>query len=305
MSIQEPALARYRDLVDDFDAFLEAATTPLPTCIWANTLRTTPQALEQRLTDLGVPWRRSRFFEGALLLPHDIAPGHSLEYVGGLYHVQEEIALTAVAALDPQPHERVLDLCASPGNKTARMAVKMGDTGTVVANEVRRDRLPAMRFNLERLGLTNVVVRHGDGINLPVDAGPFDRVMADVPCTCEGTSRRNLNDSLHVHEDVRLRMSRTQGHLLRRAIKLTRPGGLLVYATCTYAPEENEVVLDEVLRQHGQVIPFTIPGLKGTPGVTHWQGRDMREDLTFAQRYFPHHNDTGGFFVALIQVGQP
>lgn len=305
MIIQEPALARYRDLVDDFDAFLEAATTPLPTCIWANPLRTTAQELEQRLTQQGVPWRRSHSFEGALILPHDVSPGHSLEYVSGLYHVQEEIALTAVAALDPQPHEKILDLCASPGNKTARMATQMQDTGAVVANEIRRDRLPAMRFNLERLGLTNVIVRHGDGISFPVEAGPFDRVMADVPCTCEGTSRRNRNESLYVPEDVRLRMSRTQGHLLRRALKLTRPGGLLVYATCTYAPEENEVVLDEVLRHHGRIVPFSIPGLKHVPGVTSWQGRQMRQDLEHAQRYLPHHNDTGGFFVALIQVDEP
>jgi 16S rRNA C967 or C1407 C5-methylase (RsmB/RsmF family) len=305
MRLHEPVLSRYRDLVDDFDAFVEAAQAPLPTCVWANTLRITPAALAARLAARGVEARPSRFFEGAFLLAPEISPGHSVEYVTGLFHVQEEIALAAVEALSPLPHERVLDLCASPGNKTARMGLRMGDTGLILANELRQDRLPAMRFNLERLGLTNVLVRHGDGANVPPEAGPFDRVMADVPCTCEGTSRRGPGALKPVPDDVRLKMSRVQGHLLRRALKLTRPGGRLVYATCTYAPEENELVLDEVLRHHGQIIPFEINSLRGDAAQTRWQGRALRPDLAHARRYLPHHNDTGGFFVALIEVTQP
>ncbi len=301
-------LRHYRDIVDDFDAFLASARQPLPVCIWTNPLRYKPEALRQRLEAYGIEVRPSRFFEGAFLLPHGTAPGNAMEYALGLYHVQEEIALTAVHALDPQPGERILDMCASPGNKTARTAALMQDTGVILANELKHGRLAAMRANLERLGITNTMIRCGDGSNVPLTSGPFDRVMADVPCSCEGTVRKKpgFPGAGRMADDLRLRLSRVQGHLLRRALKLTKPGGVVIYATCTFAPEENEVVLDEVLRHHGKIVPFAPPGdMITAPGLTHWQGRQMRPDLIHAQRYYPHHNDTGGFFVARIQVEAP
>lgn len=296
-----PAFERYRDIIDDFDAFLEVASTPLPTCVWVNTLRTTPEALEARFKLHKIPFRRSAFFEGAYILPHDIAPGASLEYLAGLYHVQEEIALTAVDAMDPQPGEKILDLCASPGNKTARIAIKTGDTGTLVGNELRAARLASMRFNLDRLGVTSVLVSNKNGSALPLSMAPFDRVMADVPCTCEGTVRRSIVGK-QTPDAIRLKMSRTQGHLLMKALKMTKPGGTVVYATCTFAPEENECVLDEILGDRGEIVPFDIPGLVHSPGLQSWQGRTFRSDIQHAQRYYPHQNNTGGFFVARIKV---
>ncbi len=295
------ALDRYRDVVAPFDAFAQSCREPLSACVWANELRISPEQLEERFQHHGAQYRRSRAFSNAFIFPPGFAPGSTPEYLGGLYHVQEEIALSAVKALDPQPGEKILDLCAAPGNKTAQIAVAMRNHGLLVANEVRHGRVSAMRFNLERLGVVNAVLTVMNGIGFPLEQGPFDRVLADVPCTCEGNVRRSTASGVLTPEHIRVKTVRTQEHLLVRALKLTKPGGILVYATCTFAPEENEGVIDSVLRHRGRVVPFEIPGLVSEPGLSSWQGRTFREDVRHAQRYYPHHNDTGGFFVARIE----
>ena len=167
----------------------------------------------------------------------------------GWIHCQEEVALWAVPMLQAAPGERVLDLCAAPGNKTAQIAVAMEDSGVIVANERRWDRLVSLRHNLERLGVTSAVVTRHNAARFPYLDGSspktpfalgsdgFDKVLADVPCTCEGTARKK---SLRRRDDVahyRRSVVQTQKGILRRALALTRPGGLVVYATCTFAPE--------------------------------------------------------------------
>ena len=297
-------LERYRDIVDDYAEFQRACEQPLPTCIWANPTRTTGEELTGCLDRLGYPWRPSAAFDDTYLLPSWVNPGSTPEYVLGHYHVQEEVAQTALPALDPKPGERVLDLCAAPGNKTAQIGIAMKNRGTLVANELRRSRVKSLRFNLERLGVYNVLIVEGNGSGFPLTAGPLDRVLVDAPCTCEGTVRRFPGVTERVDDDSRLRAIRTQEHLLRRAIRLTRPGGCVVYSTCTFAPEENEGVVDNVLAGQGHIVPFSI-GLRSSHGLSSWQGRVFREDMANAKRFYPHQNDTGGFFVAKIIVDEP
>jgi NOL1/NOP2/sun family putative RNA methylase len=258
--------------------------------------------LEAFLEKEGLPFRASAWHPWARLVASDARVGATLEYIKGQYHIQEEIALAAVLALDPRPGEKILDLCAAPGNKTALAAVTMKNTGTVVANDIYADRLSALRFNLERMGILNALVTQYNGSGFPMKSGPFDRVMVDVPCSCEGTARRSKGATSPVGPKVRQKLSRTQGHILTRALALTKPGGRLVYATCTFAPEENEGVLTDVLGDKADIIPFDVEGLAGHPGVTQWEGRLHRPDVVNARRYLPQDNDTGGFFVARVEV---
>ncbi len=296
-------LNRYRSFIPDFEAFLEACGRPLPSCVWTHPLRATPEEVARAIAESGSVPRPSRI-PGAFLTDADWNPGFTVAHFRGLFHPQEEVALTAVPALDPQPGERVLDLCASPGNKTAQIALAMQNRGTLVANEFRHDRLASLRGNLERLGVQNAVVVLGDGAGLRLEAGPFDRVLADVPCSCEGTIRRYPHAAARVTEGSRLKLSRTQTHLLQRAIKLTRPGGVVVYATCTFAPEENEAVVTASLGSQGRVVPFDCP-LPSQPGLTEFEGESYRDDMVHARRFLPHLSDTGGFFVAKIVVDEP
>ncbi len=283
-------LHRYADLSDDPVAFMAASGRPLPRTVWSNPLK--PQAgVVDRLRGLG-----GRPFEpmpGLWRLPAQAKMG--LDHAMGWVHTQDAESAFAADVLGARAGERVLDLCASPGGKTARIAVNMGDRGLVLANERSRGRLSPLRDTLERLGVTCAAVSQHDGRNLPV-AQPFDRALVDAPCTCEGTSRKSKGGL--PTPAMRDTMVAVQKGLLRRALRAVRPGGRLVYSTCTYAPEENELVLDAL--EGAELLPIE-GGLTGSPGLTEWGGRSLRRDLVHARRIWPHHHDTGGFFVALLR----
>jgi 16S rRNA C967 or C1407 C5-methylase (RsmB/RsmF family) len=303
---------RYRPLIDDWDAFRAALARPLPTCLRANTLRLTVEALEERLRSSGLSPRRVPWYPSAVTAEPLDGPGTRLGYVAGLYAVQEEASLLPVALLGLEELDgesaRVLDLCAAPGSKTGAIAAALGNRGTVVANDRDAGRLSMVRSNLDRLGTANVTVTRFDAGNYPPEAGAFDRVLADVPCSCEGTSRKNP-EILIVPPDPagEAKLRRVQRLILEKAVKLCRPGGRVVYATCTYAPEENEAVVDAVLRSARlaggdlRLLPASLPGLVTSPGVTTWNGREYLPELANALRVWPHQNDTGGFFVAVIE----
>ena len=294
---------RYRPIIDDWDAFVDAIQRPLPTCIWTNTLRTSPDQVVEQLRNHGLSCEPLPWLPHAFKLPSDVRIGNQLAYGIGLYHVQEEASLLPIPLLDPQPGERIIDLCAAPGNKTAQIGVRMENRGTLVANDRNYGRLWTMRSTLDRLGLANVTTTCYDAANYPPESGHFDRVLVDVPCSCEGTSRKHPD----VLEDATLSESLigTQKAILRRAVQRCRPGGRIVYATCTYAPEENEAVVDHVLGTMGadqlSVRPARIDGVTSSPGLTEWKGDTFDPSLSRAMRVWPHQNDTGGFFVAVLE----
>ena len=209
--------------------------------------------------------------------------------------------------LNPQPGERVLDLCAAPGNKAAQAAVAMQSRGTVVANDINYKRMRAARQTFERLGLLNIATTICDAGNYPKNSGLFDKVIVDVPCSCEGTSRKNIITKTNANVGLSLKRSQGQRAILRKAVLRCRPGGRIVYATCTYAPEENECVVDTILREFGsdvvRLVPLVLDDFSYSPGLTEWDGQQLDPSLKHAMRVWPHQNDSGGFFVALIEKG--
>lgn len=295
-------IERYREIIPDWSAFADALSMPLPTCIVANTLRIDRADLIARLERRGTALRVLEWTDDALVLDSRRHLGTRFEYLTGLYNVQEEAAVIPVRILDPQPGERVLDLCAAPGNKTAQIAVAMRNRGTVVANDRSVGRLRAARAVIDRMGLANVCMTASDGTKYPRTVGTFDRVLADVPCSCEGTSRKSPG-VLDSRPDYAA-MAPVQRNLLRRAFDLCRPGGVVVYSTCTYAPEENEEVVDDVvasLPYDVEWLPCRLPGFAHAPGLSSWSGRAFDPRMERAMRVWPHLNDTGGFFVAAFR----
>ena len=256
---------------------------------------------------MGWEWFRVPWFSGGYRL-NGIKPGRSLPFSCGWYNVQEEITWSAVKALDPQPGDRVLDLCAAPGGKTAQLALAVGPTGSVMANDRSLPRLSALVNTITRLGLTNVVTSQVDGRLFQARPHSFDRVLVDVPCSGEGTLRKKVGrrslDQENWTERHSRRLTSIQKQLLDRALDLVKPGGCVVYSTCTFAPEENEAVIDAVVGNRGIIEPYVIQGLQASPGVCQWQGQRFRTDSQYAQRYWPHLNNTGGFFVARIRRTQ-
>ncbi len=292
---------RYRPIVDNPQAFLEASVRPLPRVVWTNTLRVSTRRAERLVLHRCPQAQPIGWIPGAWRVPPEATPGKWLEFALGLLHVQEEITLVPVWALGPLPGQRVLDLCAAPGNKGADVAVTMGDRGQLVTNEINWRRLSSLHDTLSRLGVTCATVTRGDGRSYP-GKEYFDRVLVDAPCTGEGTTRKSGGRTRSPESEAREEIVARQKGLLTRALGLTRPGGVIVYATCTYAPEENEAILSHVDPEQAVIEPLQLPpGLRATPGVRSWKGVEFRPDVTRALRFWPHHNDTGGFFVARLR----
>ncbi len=299
--IKESLLERYQSLINDPEAFQSAIAQPLPTCIRVNPLKATTVAVKKFLASQHLSFEPLSWYPNAFRVHNWQKPGLTLPFATGWYNLQEEIALSAVTMLDPQPGERILDLCAAPGGKTVQIATRLQGTGTVVANEAQISRLSQLRAMLDRMGVSNVVMTNYDGKTIPLQNHSFDRVLVDVPCSGEGTLRKGKMTSKQYSVAYSRKIAATQRKLLHRALQLVKPGGIVVYSTCTFAPEENEAVIDAVLRDRGVLESATIRQLKGMPGLQQWQGQTFRKDLVQAQRYFPHFNNTGGFFVSRIR----
>ena len=301
------ALERYYPIVDDVDAFATAAGWSQPLFVWTNTLRTTAQQLVDVLERDGygltpLEWHPQAF----RVISRDGSErlGRHWAYLAGWFHIQEASSMIPALLLNPQPGERVLDLCAAPGNKTALMAQALGNRGTVVANDIFWDRIRPLRSAIDRLGLLNVSVTCHDGTAYPRAAGEFDCVLVDAPCSCEGTSRRFPGLLKRPATRCVPKRFRKQLLLLESAIRRCRVGGRVLYSTCTYAPEENEAVVDAVLNQlpgSVRILPVSLPALKTAPGLTTWAAESFRDDLRHTIRIWPHLNDTGGFYIALLE----
>lgn len=297
------AIERYQPLVDDWERFLAISRSPLPTCIWVNSTRATVDEVTEFMAAEGIVFERLAWHPEAFRLAEGADAGSRLSYLAGLYHVQEEVSLLPVVALAPRSGDCLLDLCAAPGSKTVHAAAAVGRAGLIVSNDRSGARLNVLRTALHRLGLMNVVTTVCDAAVFPDSARAFDGVIADVPCSCEGTSRKHPAVLSQASVARSRSLAERQRTILSRAIDLCRPGGRVVYATCTYAPEENEQVVGAVLaaRDDIRILPFSLPGLLHSTGVTSWKGQDLHPDLVGTMRIWPHQNDTGGFFVALLE----
>ena len=300
-----PGLERYRPLVEDWTAFAESLEAPLPGCVWANRLRIAPASFAELLRAEGLRPEPLAWRPGAFRLPLEVKPGNHWWYLAGLGHSQEEVSQLPVSLLDPQPGERVLDLCAAPGGKSAQIVQAMDNRGTLVANDALVGRVRALRANLERLGALNASATVYDGSNYPGAAGRFDRVLVDAPCSGEGMLRKQAAPPGSLgNQRLYQRFARQQLGLLRRAFALCRPGGRIVYSTCTFAPEENELVLDRLLGEADgalRLLDLDCPGFLTRPGITAWQGQRLDPSLARAHRVWPQLNDSGGFFVAVLE----
>ena len=300
-------LSRYDRLIDDPAAFHAACDRPLPSVVRVNGIKTTPERVEKAFEETGVEFDPIGWHDGLFRLGDGESPGNSWPFVHGWVYGQEEVSALPALALDPQPGDRVFDPCAAPGSKTTQMAALMDDRGTLVGNDNDLGRLSALRSNAERCGVSNLVVTRQDARNFslkPFSGSSFDRTLVDVPCSCEGTVRKNPDAVDSWSLDHVEGIAGVQKGILGRAIEVTRPGGTVVYSTCTFAPEENEAVLQHAIENHDcGLVEFELP-LDSAPGVTEWDGEGYDDSLRRAKRVYPHLNDTGGFFCAKLEVAQ-
>jgi len=298
-------LERYREIVPDWERFLAAAARPEPTTIRARTGRIEPATLVDRLEAQG--FRLSPVPEMPEFFRIEQAPRpvtFTLEHWLGLFYVQRSATGVAAPALGPRPGERVLDLCAAPGGKTTHMADLMRDRGCLAAVEPNEGRIRALAGNVYRTAHVNVLTIAGDGRFLPGGA-LFDRVLVDAPCSAEGTLRDKGGELRPRPDSFLAYVTKLQEALLRRAVSLTAPGGVILYSTCTFAPEENEAIVDAVLRDlpvEPEPLGLDVPH---APGLTGFGGRRFDPRVALAARVYPHHLDSGGLFLARLRKTGP
>jgi len=301
---------RYERLLgSDVEAFLEALLRPLKPSIRLNTLKGGGHEIERRLEEKGlaltpIPWCPCGYWIENL--DGEEALGNYLEHFLGEFYVQEASSMVPVEVADLRPGMRVLDIAAAPGSKTTHAAQKMENTGAIVANDVSVHRIKALTYNLDRLGVINCLVTTMDGRRfgrlLPEF---FQVVLVDAPCSAEGTVRKSFRAWNNWRPGIYKKLAETQKALLVSAFKATRPGGLIIYSTCTFAPEENEGVVSYLLERYPcHLEEISLPGLDAACGLPSWEGEVYNSQVEKAVRIYPHRNEVGGFFVAKIRKGE-
>ena len=294
-------LERYRAIIPDWDRFQASIASRDPTTVRVRTGRISLGDLSERLEEQGFvlePVDGLPDFVRVLDGPHSVAD--TIENWLGLFYIQQASTGVAAPLLAPRPDERILDLCAAPGGKTTHAADLMEDRGCIVAVDRNENRIRALLGNLYRTGHPNVLVVSGDGRAIP-DGALFDRVLVDAPCSAEGTLRRKGGTPRAQRRKFREAIPRRQEGLLRRAIGLTRPGGTVLYSTCTFAPEENEAVVSRVLEDAPVVLEPIRLDAPHAPGLTCFEGQRYDPSLERACRIYPHHLDSGGLFLARLR----
>jgi NOL1/NOP2/sun family putative RNA methylase len=299
MDEMPPQIARYRDMVDDWRAFVDALHRPLPTDLRWNPLAVDRQRFEDELQRSGLVWESMPGSPDVYRVADLAGPGLTIGYQLGWYHPQGYTSTLPPVVLDPQPGSRVLDLCAAPGGKTSQLAALMQGSGVLVANDISHHRISILASNLERLAVPNALISSYRGENFP-ERFPFDHVLVDAPCTGEGTFRVDGGRYREDEQDVLAFMSTTQLRILRKALRVVRPGGTVLYSTCSYAPEENEEIVAAILGEADVEVLEISSELPGQPGVTDWRGSTYPDEMTRTRRFWPHHTDSWGFFCALL-----
>ncbi len=294
---------RYSKLTD-WDVFSDCCLSFLRKSIRVNTLKIDVDSLVRRLSKdwnlEPVLWCKEGFFiehKGGRL---DV--GNTMEHALGYYYVQEAASMIPPIVLDPQPGDVVLDMAAAPGSKTSQMAQYMENKGLIVANDVKGQRLAALGLNLQRVGAFNNVVTLMQGQNFSRSDILFDRVLLDAPCSGTGTIRKSPKTITMWNPDMVKRLSRMQKKLIMTAWDVLKPGGTLVYSTCSLEPEENEGTVSFLLENapDARMLEIDLP-IKRTDPVLEFDGKKFHPEVHNCLRLWPQDNDTEGFFVAGIR----
>ncbi len=289
MRFKEKFIAKYTKLTD-FASYQASVAQFLRRSIRINTLKISSQELSKQLIRQGwnlekIPWCK----EGCYISGERRDIGNLEEHKEGLFFVQSSVSMLPAVVLDPKPGERVLDLCAAPGGKTTQMAAMMQNKGQIVAVESSSFRATILRKNLQRCGVINT-----DVLCMPAErylGNLFDKILLDPPCSASGTIKGETKHSAQTLQEWNpitiKRLARLQKKLIKHAFSLLKPGGTLVYSTCSLEPEENEEVAEYLLEKVGGTAERIDLSIKG----------DCKQGLTV----WPQYQDTEGFFVAKIR----
>lgn len=286
--------------IDSNDEFIEFMFRPLRQSFRVNKLKAKPEEVVKNLSQEfeleRIPWCK----EGYFVYEEDKRITKTIEHQLGLIFSQEASSMIPAVALEVDPRMLILDMAASPGAKTTQIASYMGNRGCIIANDVKYPRINILISNLQKCGVINTVVTMMDGRSFGRYENKFDRVLLDAPCSNVGMIRKNFKylRIWNIREVEAL--SKLQKQLMRSAYRALKPGGILVYSTCTLDVKENEEVVDSLLSTTDAEIEKIDLPVKARAGITEFEGVKFSGEVKNCLRIHPQDNDTEGFFVAKI-----
>ena len=293
-------VSRFIQYVPDVGNFLSKMERVPTQYIRVNTLKISRVDLIRRLQSKGFELKSTVLPEVLAVERAPIVTGATTEYLLGYYYIQDLSSCIAVDTLDVARGMAVLDIGAAPGGKTTYIAQKMSNTGAIVAAEPNGKRARSLSFNLARCGVYNTSIVKADGLHAAKLEMKFDRVLLDAPCSCEGVIAKDPSRKRsHTPADVDY-CSRIQERLIEAAVRHVKPDGLLVYSTCSFAPEENEMIVDRLLQSFTNI---TVEPIRfGIHGLTRFGDFEFDDMLKNTCRLYPHLHDSTGFFIARLRV---
>lgn len=304
---KEPFVKRYSALTD-WESFRRVSLSYPRKAIRINTLKISVEECKKRLEQQDwvleqIPWFPAGFWIKHKTGRRDI--GNTLEHSLGYIYVQEAVSMIPPLALAPEEHMVVLDVCAAPGSKTTQIAQIMKNTGIIIANDVNATRIAALGINIQRSGITNIVITmmQGHQFKRLEQTMRFDRILVDAPCSGTGTIRKSLKTIMMWNPNMVKKLAGIQKQLLMTAYALLKKGGIVVYSTCSCEPEENEGVMDFLLARHpeAKLEPLHLQGLKHSDPILSFEGTNYNPAIKNCLRIWPQDNNTEGFFVARIR----
>ncbi|MFL6390867.1 MAG: NOL1/NOP2/sun family putative RNA methylase [Nitrososphaeraceae archaeon] len=292
-------ISRFIEYVPDLDRFLETMNGLPNQYIRTNTIKISNIDLEKRLTSKGFHLKDTVIRDVFAVDKSPFPIGATTEYLLGYYYIQDLSSCIAVESLDVQEDQIILDMASAPGGKTTFIAQKMKNTGCVIALDINSARINSMVFNIARCGVMNSCIYKMDSRQVADLNIKFDRVLLDAPCSCEGVIIKDkTRKTSHTAQDVEYCVS-NQMELIEAAIKVVRPGGLLVYSTCSFAPEENENIVNSLLDRFDVKIE---PVQYGIEGLTNFGDIRFHDDMKNTKRLYPHIHNTLGFYIARLRI---
>lgn len=299
ITVKEEFLKRMEQLLkEEYEDFLKEYDKKSQKGLRVNTLKIGVEEFKKivpfEITP--IPWCPTGFY-----YDKEEKAGNHLYHILGLYYIQEPTAMAVVEVLDPKPGEKILDVSAAPGGKTTHIATKIGDKGIIVANEIDNKRIKALVENIERMGIRNIVITNESPEKLAsAFKGYFDKILVDAPCSGEGMFRKDPTARKIWSLNNVMSCSIIQKNILRNVAPLLKPGGILVYSTCTFSPEENEGVIKKFLEEHlefeveeSEVCKYFDKG--------HPEWVEGPEDLSKCIRLWPHKLKGEGHFIAKLR----
>ena len=288
-----------RLLKDDYPLYEESLLKPRFFGLRVNTLKISPERFREisPFSLREVPWTDNGFY-----YEENDRPALHPYYYAGLYYIQEPSAMTPAQVLPVDPGDCVLDMCAAPGGKSTELGAKLKGEGLLVSNDISASRAKALLKNIELTGIKNVYVTSEEPHALERKSGIlFDKILIDAPCSGEGMFRKDPKLITAWQKNGPDYYSAIQKELVRCAVRMLKPGGMLVYSTCTFNKQENEDIITGLLSEHGEMSLVDIPKEHGFyPGFTDTED-EKRYHLERAARLFPFALDGEGHFVALLK----